>query len=169
MKKIDPKELNRNAIQMIGQQWMLVTSGQASHFNTMTASWGGMGFLWNKPVVFIFVRPERYTDEFIEEYQCFTLSFLGEGQRHALKVCGSQSGRDTDKVKDAGLIPLATEDGNVYFEGSEIVLECKTLYKDSMQAECFIDKNPLEKWYGEHEGALHKIYVAEIVQAWVQE
>ncbi|MCD8186883.1 MAG: flavin reductase, partial [Rikenellaceae bacterium] len=74
-------------------------------FNTMTASWGAMGFLWNKPVAFVFVRPERYTFEFMEEYSAFTLSFMGKDQRHALKVCGSQSGRDSDKIADAGLKP----------------------------------------------------------------
>lgn len=168
MQKINPKELDRNAIQLIGEQWMLVTAGSEKHFNTMTASWGGMGFLWNKPVAFVFVRPERYTFEFMEEYEMFTLTFPGAGQRHALKVCGSQSGRNTDKVADAGLTPLITEQGNVCFEGAEIVLECRTLYADFMKEDKFTDDGPLMKWYGEHEGGLHKIYVAEIVNAWIK-
>ena len=66
MEKIDPAWITENFISLIGREWMLVTAGDASRFNTMTASWGGVGYLWNKPVVFVFVRPERYTFEFIE-------------------------------------------------------------------------------------------------------
>ena len=169
MKKIDPKELDRNAIELIGQQWMLVTAGKENHFNTMTASWGGLGFLWNKPVAFVFVRPERYTFEFMEEYGMFTLSFMGSEYRKALALCGSKSGRDTDKVAEAGLKPLTSEQGNVWFDGAEIVLECRTLYADFLKSDQFTDDSPLEKWYGEHEGGLHKMYVAEIVNAWIKE
>ena len=168
MKKINPKDLDRNAIELIGQQWMLVTAGRENHFNTMTASWGTLGFLWNKPVAFVFVRPERYTFEFMEEYDTFTLSFMDADHRHALKVCGSQSGRNTDKIADAGLKPLTTEQGNVYFEGAEVVLECRTLYSDFLKEDKFTDGSPLMKWYGEHEGGLHKIYTAEILNAWIK-
>ena len=73
---------------------MLVTAGNATSFNTMTAAWGAMGYLWNRPVAFIFIRPERYTYEFIERNDGFTLSFLGEEHREAYKICGSHSGRD---------------------------------------------------------------------------
>ena len=168
MKKINPKELDRNPIQLIGEQWMLVTAGRGNHFNTMTASWGGLGFLWNKPVAFVFVRPERYTFEFMEEYDTFTLSFMDTDNRHALKVCGSQSGRDTDKIADAHLKPVITEQGNIYFEGAQIVLECRTLYSDMLKSDKFTDDSPLLKWYGDHEGGLHKMYVAEIINAWIK-
>lgn len=168
MKKIDPKELDRNVIEMIGQQWMLITAGQQSQFNTMTASWGMLGFLWNKPVATVFVRPERYTFEFMEEYDTFTLSFMGQEYRHALKVCGSQSGRDTDKISDAGLKPITTEQGNIYFEGAEIVVECRTMYTDFLKEDQFTDNSPLMKWYGEHEGGLHKMYIAEVLNTWIK-
>lgn len=168
MKQINPKEIDRNAVQLIGDQWMLVTAGKKERFNTMTANWGGLGFLWVKPVAFVFVRPERYTFEFMEEHDTFTLSFMGPEYRKALNVCGSQSGRDTDKIADAGLKPLATEQGNVYFEGAEIVLECRTMYGDFFKSDQFTDDSPLMKWYGEHQGGLHKMYIAEIVNAWVK-
>ena len=128
MEKIDPAWITENIISLIGREWMLVTAGDASRFNTMTASWGGVGYLWNKPVVFVFVRPERYTFEFIERCDCFTLSFLCEEYREAYKVCGSRSGRDTDKVKEAGLVPFVTPLGNVTFEQSRLTLECRKLY-----------------------------------------
>jgi flavin reductase (DIM6/NTAB) family NADH-FMN oxidoreductase RutF len=166
MKKIDPKELTPNVIELIGHQWMLVTPGRINHFNTMTASWGGVGFLWNKPVVHVYVRPERYTFEFMEAYDTFTLSFLAPGHRKALNICGSQSGRDTDKVTDAGLHPATTEAGNVYFEEAGIVLECRTLYADFLKSDHFLEPGTYEKWYGPQIGGLHKMYVAEIVNAY---
>ena len=100
--RIDPKELNQNVFSMIGEQWMLVTAGTAERCNTMTASWGGLGVLWGKPVATVYIRPQRYTLEFVEREDCFTLSFFGEEYRKALALCGSKSGRDVDKVKECG-------------------------------------------------------------------
>lgn len=105
MERIDPARLAENFIELIGREWMLVTAGSPEKFNTMTASWGGAGFLWNRPVAFVFVRPERYTYEFMERETCFTLSFLGHGDREAYRICGSKSGRRIDKAAEAGLTP----------------------------------------------------------------
>ena len=91
MKPIAIKDLSENFFEVIGKEWMLVTAGNKDHFNTMTASWGGIGFLWNKPVVYVFIRPERYTFEFIEKSEYFTLSFLGEENRAIHKICRSKS------------------------------------------------------------------------------
>ena len=123
MTKIDPKQIDENVIRLIGSQWMLVTAGNPAHFNTMTASWGGLGFLWNRPVAFVFIRPQRYTFQFAEENSGLTLSFFGEEYRDALKICGSRSGRDTDKVAEAGLTPEPTPGGNVAFGEASLVLE----------------------------------------------
>lgn len=100
--RIDPKELDQNVFSMIGEQWMLVTAGTVERCNTMTASWGGLGVLWGKPVATVYIRPQRYTLEFVEREDCFTLSFFGEEYRKALALCGSKSGRDVDKVKECG-------------------------------------------------------------------
>ena len=168
MKRIDPSALSDNYIQMIGKEWMLVAAGDSEKFNMMTASWGGVGFLWNKPVVFVFIRPERYTFEFMERKDYFTLSFLGEKHRDVYKICGSKSGRDIDKVKATGVHPYFTEAGNVLFKEAHLSLECKKLYTDMIKPENFLDKSCLDKWYGEH-GNLHKLYVAEIVNMWTEE
>lgn len=82
------------------------STGTQEKFNMMTASWGGTGVLWAKPVAFIFIRPERYTYQFIEEGETLTLSFLGEEHKDIHKICGSKSGRDIDKVAATGLKPL---------------------------------------------------------------
>ena len=116
MRKIEAKNIDKNVIKLIGQDWMLVTAGDQEKFNMMTASWGSMGYLWNKPVVMVFVRPQRYTFEFTEKKDEFTLSFFDEKYRHALNVCGSVSGRNVNKVQESGLTPYFTEAGNPAFE-----------------------------------------------------
>lgn len=161
---IKPAAITENFIKLIGSDWMLVTAGKKEHFNTMTASWGGVGFLWNKPVVFVFIRPQRYTFGFIEPEPMFTLSFFTEAYRSALQLCGTKSGRDTDKVAETGLTPMATANGNMFFREAKCVLECKKLYTDDLRPEDFLDKSLAEQWYPAKD--YHKMYVAEIVNAW---
>ncbi len=169
MKPIAIKDLSENFIETISKEWMLVTAGTPDSFNTMTANWGGVGYLWNKPVVFVFVRPERYTFEFTEKCDCFTLSFLGNENKHIHKICGSKSGREVDKVKETGLKSIVTESGNITFEQSRLTLECRKLYSGVMNEESFIDANSLKQWYNESYGSLHHIYVAEITGVWTKE
>lgn len=168
MKKSDITALAKeDAFDLIGKQWMLVTAGDKQKFNTMTASWGGIGWLWNKPVAFIFIRPERYTHEFIEAGDQLTLSFYDEQYRKALQICGSKSGRDTDKVTEAQLNPVETENGAMSFAEAKLTLECKKLFKMTMQEGNFIDKELLSRWYGEGKGNLHDVYVVEIENVYV--
>ena len=164
MKKTELKALaNENAFDLIGKEWMLVTSGTKEKFNTMTASWGGIGWLWNRPVAFVFIRPERYTHEFIERESRLTLSFYREDCRGILQFCGSKSGRDVDKVKETGLKPVALESGAMTFEQARLTLDCRKLFKSPMAEANFIDKSILEKWYGSQPGgSLHDVYVVEI-------
>lgn len=167
MKVIDITALDENFIRTIGKEWMLVTAGGRDGFNTMTASWGGTGWLWNRPVVFVFVRPERYTYGFMEQNPSFTLSFLEEENRNILTFCGTKSGRDTDKVKETGLKPVFTDSGNVLFEQSRLSLECRKLFKVRMDECNFLDKSIVERWYGVKEGGFHEMYIAEIERAYL--
>ena len=125
MEKINVKELNDNVFETIGKEWMLVCAGNKDHFNMMTASWGCLGWLWNKPVAVVFIRPERFTHGIIEENEFMTLSFLGHSEeaRKIYNFCGSKSGRDFDKVKETGLIPVETDNGSIAFEQSRLTLE----------------------------------------------
>ncbi len=166
MKQIAIQELTDNFIESIGKEWMLVTAGHIGSFNTMTASWGGVGFIWNKPVVFVFIHPERYTYEFTEKNEHLTLSFLGEENKAIHKICGSRSGRDTDKVAETGLKPLPTKRGNVIYEQGRLQLECHILYKQSLEKDNFLSKELYQRWYENGHGNLHQMYVAEIVDAW---
>lgn len=168
MKKIEISNCSENFFNTIGKEWMLITAGNKEKFNTMTANWGGIGYLWNKPVVFIFVRPERYTFEFVEKNAFFTLSFLGEEHKEIHKICGSKSGKDTDKIKTSGLIPIFNESENIFFEQARLSLECKKLYSDSIKENNFTDLDLFEKWYTT-KGNPHKMYVAEITGMWIKE
>ncbi len=168
MKKISVSELKDNMFDAIGKEWMLVTAGTPEKFNMMTASWGGTGILWGKPVAFIFIRPERYTYEFIEKGDTLTLSFLGEAHRDIHKICGSQSGRDIDKVAASGLKPYVTENGNIAYEQARLILECKKLYADFIDADNFVDKLLISRWYEEGHGGFHKMYILEIQNVLVE-
>ena len=162
MRIIDPKELNRNVFSAIGEQWMLITAGTADRCNTMTASWGGLGILWGAPAATCYIRPQRYTKEFVDREEYFTLAFFGEEHRKALQLCGSKSGRDTDKVKECGFTVKAAECGAPYFEEAELVLVCRKRFAQPMDPDN-IPREIKEKWYPEKD--YHTLYIGEIIEA----
>ena len=143
-RKISPEALEGNAFQMIGRDWMLVTATDSNgDANTMTASWGGVGVLWNEPVAFVFVRPQRHTHKFTESGDVLTLSFFGGAQRDALVYCGRVSGRDEDKFKGSGLTPVKLG-AAVGFEEATAVLVCRKLYADVIKKDAFTDASLLK-------------------------
>lgn len=160
-KTVPPELLEGNVFKLIGKDWMLITAGDAGAFNTMTASWGGLGVLWRHPVATIYIRPQRYTRQFVEKHEHFSLSFFGGGQREALTLCGAKSGRDTDKVKEAGLTPVFS-DGTVYFEQAELVLICKKIYSQDLDPSRFLDSS-IDANYAA--GDYHRMYIGQIVKA----
>ena len=104
-REINAEELSFNPFDKIGKEWMLITAGDEAKHNTMTASWGGLGIMWGKKVATVYIRPQRYTKEFVDQNERFTISFYKEEYRKALSICGSKSGRDCEKEKEAGLTP----------------------------------------------------------------
>jgi flavin reductase (DIM6/NTAB) family NADH-FMN oxidoreductase RutF len=164
MKVIDPREIKDNMFKLIADDWMLITAGDIASFNTMTASWGAFGELWHKKVCFCFVRPVRYTYEFMERAQRFTLSFYDESYRDALSFCGKVSGRDVNKVKQTGLTPVQTESGVVYFGESRLVFECKKIYTADITPERFLSSD-IHECYPKKD--YHRMYVGEIVNCLV--
>ena len=163
-KQVDIQAAMSNPIGQIGSDWMLVTSGSVSKFNMMTASWGAAGFMWNKPVVFVFIRTNRFTFEFMENNPSFTVSFFNADKKKILSFCGSHSGRDVDKASACGLTAFQTPCGSVAFEESKLYFECRKMYAQQMHASSFIDKEALDKWYSKD--PMHKMYVAEILGAY---
>ena len=143
----------------LDKQWALLTAGNEEKFNSMTVSWGGMGTIWGKPVVTVYVRPNRYTYEFTEAGEDFTLSFYGEEYKKALGVMGSKSGRDIDKVKETGLTPVKAGASMSYAE-AETTLVLKKLYAQDMDA-TQIPKDAWDKFFTND--PVHRMYICEVV------
>lgn len=165
-REIDITGENLNPFDKIGKQWFLVSAGNKESFNTMTASWGFMGVMWNKNCVITAVRPQRYTKEFIDREELFTISFFSEKYRDALKFCGANSGRDCDKMKETGLVPVEL-DSTVSFEQAETVLVCRKLYAQEMKENCFVLPEVCDKNYPSED--FHTAYYGEIIKAYVNE
>ena len=149
-----------NPFTKIGKEWALVTAGSREKANTMTVSWGGVGVLWGKNVAFIFVRDSRYTKEFIDANEFFSITFLSGQYRDALNYCGSHSGRDEDKFAAAGLT-LATRHNIHYVDEGNFVLLCEKMSATSITEDSFLLPEIKEKWY--KDGDMHTMYVAEII------
>ncbi|WBY63832.1 MAG: Flavin-Reduct domain-containing protein [Thermocaproicibacter melissae] len=165
-KETDLNSLKFNPFTMINDEWMLLTAGNEQKCNTMTVSWGSLGILWNKPVATVYVRPTRYTLEFLEREDTFSLCVLPKDYRAALNYCGTHSGRDGDKIKAAGLTTVY-DNGTPYFSEAKLVLVCKKLYKQDFDPACFIDKSLDAANYPKHD--YHKMFIGSIEKVLVKE
>ncbi len=166
-KEISVNELDMNIFSAVNDEWMLVTAKNSSgEINTMTASWGGFGIMWNKPVCVAVIRPQRHTFKFAEDSQMLTLSFLEDGNREALKICGTRSGRDCDKISEAGLTPIHG-DGWSAFAEAKTVFVGRIIYKDFVKEDGFIDKSIIDSKYPARD--YHKAYVCEIEKVFIKE
>ncbi len=165
-KAIKPTEITDNTFKLLDKDWMLVTAGNLEDFNTMTASWGHLGILWNLPIAIAYIRPQRYTYEFVNKYEDYTLTFFTEAYRSALKFCGSRSGRDYDKIAETGLTPIQTQRGNVIFQEARLVLECRKIYEDDLKKGNFLVPEIAEKHYPKND--FHRFYMGEIINVLVK-
>lgn len=162
---IKPEELTKNPFTMIGKEWLLITAEKEGNINTMTASWGGVGIMWGKTVATIYVRPQRYTKEFLDAADTFSLSVLDSDQRKTLSYLGTVSGRSEDKIAKAGL-RVMHEGDTPYFGEANTVLVCRKLYAQEMKPENFIDRSCDTKWYPEKD--YHTMYIAQIEKVLVR-
>ena len=160
LREMHPEEVKDNPFTLIGKDGMLVTAGEPASFNTMTASWGGLGVLWGKNVCFSVIRPVRYTYAFIERSDAYTLCFFEDRYKDALTLCGTKSGRDTDKVAETGLTPVLN-DGPIYFEEARLVFQCRKLYFQDIIPAHFKDR-AIDAFYPQKD--YHRLYVGEITR-----
>ncbi|HFL2478140.1 TPA: flavin reductase [Clostridioides difficile] len=165
-REVKIEELQFNPFTKIGKEWLLITAGDSEKFNTMTASWGGVGVYWGKNVVTTYIRPQRYTKEFVDSNDIFTVAFFDETYREALNICGTISGRDINKIEKAGLTPYFVDD-TVAFEEANMIIVCKKLYHGNMPPENFDAKENDKKWYPEKD--YHTMYISEIIKVLVKE
>ncbi len=159
-REIAPAEMGGDVFTRIGKQWMLVGAGNENNHNMMTASWGGLGVLWNKPVSTVYIRPSRYTLGFVEREDYYALCFFDEAYREALTFCGRHSGRDHDKCAETGLTPRFDE-AAPYFEEAQLVLICRKLYAQDMDPSLFLDERIEDNYHG---ADYHRVYIGEIVK-----
>lgn len=159
MKEILHENFNENSFNLIGNDWLLLTAEKEGKVNTMTASWGGLGILWNKKVAYIFIRPQRYTKEFVDSADRLSISVLPNNYRKELGYLGRVSGRDEDKISKANLT-VKEYDDVPYFEEARLTMTCKKLYAQELKEECFIDKDIIDKCYPQKD--YHTMYVVEI-------
>ena len=164
-KEINVRELKDNFVKMISNDWALLTAGTKDNFNTMTVSWGGIGELWGKDVCFVFVRPQRYTYEFMEKNDYFSLSFFGGEYKKELGICCSKSGRDIDKMAETGFLPVDFENAVGYEQAKGNVVLKKLAYQD-MKPDGFIDESIMNNYANND---FHRVYVGEIVKVVVEE
>lgn len=166
MKKLSGiKDVKENIVKLLDDDWGLVSACDGDKWNTMTVSWGGVGELWGKDVVFAFIRPQRYTKQFMDKSDFFTLSFFDKKYRDALKICGSKSGADCDKTALAGLKGVFDGD-TVYPDKARLVIKCRKLACQKMDNTCFIDKSIEENYRA---GDYHYVYVGEITEVLTEE
>jgi len=162
-RKLEPSQINLNTFSLIHDDWFLLSAGELTSFNTMTASWGGFGILWNKPVVFCFVRPHRFTYQFIESSDTFTLSFFSEKYRDALRLCGKVSGKQVDKIKSTGLKPFESPAKSVFYEQADLMIECRKMYFSDLDPANFIHPSIKENY---PKNDYHRMYIGEILSCY---
>lgn len=160
MRRLEIKELNANMTELLEQRWTLLTAADGEGCNPMTVSWGGIGRLWNLPVVTVYVRPQRYTKSLMDAEQYFSLTFLPEEMHEVAAFCGAKSGRDVDKVKECGLT-VRRDERAPYFAEGELTFICRKVYEQDMAGECFVDPTVEEKNYPGKD--YHRMYVGEIL------
>lgn len=165
-KQVDIKTLSDNPVKLFADDWMVVTAGDKSDYNLMTISWGNLGNLWNYPTATIYVRSSRHTFTYMNREKYFTICAFDEQYRDKLKVIGSKSGRDINKVAATGLTPRYTELGNVYYDEARLVIECEKVYFDDFEPKNLLDPKVVEIYRGEP--ALHRIFVGKILNVWVK-
>lgn len=141
-------------------RWALVCAGTAEKHNAMTISWGGMGTLWGKPVVTVYVKPCRYTYQFMNDNEYFTVNFFPEEYRKALTVMGSLSGKYTDKETEAGLKVKDLGEA-VTFEEASVTMVCRKIYWQDLDP-ANMPAEVVKKQYVTE--APHRMFIGEVVE-----
>lgn len=167
---ISPEEITDNIFKLVGKDFTVITAGKESHFNSMTASWGGVGILFNKPVVWSMLRANRYTLEIIKKEQTYTLSFFPDEYKEQVLFFGSKSGRNTDKMKETTLTPIQTPNGNMTYKEARLVLECKIIELTTVSPDDYYTQEAKDFIIGGYNEAkeYHKLVFGDITNVWIK-
>ena len=162
MKEIKIKDFITQPVDIWFKKWFLLTAGNREHYNTMAVAWGSIGGMWNLPFAQVVVRPTRFTYEFINRYDTFTLCTFPEQYRETVNFLGTRSGRDSDKIKESGLtvIPSTRVEAPAFRE-ADLILECKKIYWQDMNPEHFLDDR-IQRNYPDRD--YHRIFFGRILK-----
>ena len=175
-KEIELDDLKINPMTMFGKEWCLITAGnQDNGYNGMTIAWGHIGAIWDRktekgkqiiPTACVYIRPQRYTKQFFEREELFTISAFDSQYKRALGYMGSHSGRDENKIENAHLTPLFI-DGTTAYQEAKMIFVCKKIYKSPLLEAGFISKDIVEENYPQRD--FHDMYIGEILKVYVKE
>ena len=161
---MDLKNFKLAPLYAIDQEWAVLTAGKKENFNSMTISWGGLGTIWNKPVVTVYVKPIRYTYEFMENNEYFTISFYNKEYKEDLAILGSKSGRDSNKVSLTKLTPEFLEK-SVSFKEAKLTIVCKKIYFQDMDIKNIdinsVTQKEVDRFYKTEPA--HRMYIGEVI------
>ena len=164
-RKIIPiKELELRPFAAWDDMWFLLTAGEnrPGQFNSMTVSWGALGWIWGRPLAIVVVRPQRHTRQFIDRFDTFSLCTFPEAHRRTLNMLGTLSGRDSDKMNRCGLTPIAlSQIACPGFEEAELILECRKTYFSNLDPQHFLADFIAPNYKGDY----HRMYFGEVVAA----
>ncbi len=159
---MNKKEMIDKIFELWDKQWLLLTAGDfAKDYNAMTVAWGSFGVMWGRPFAQVVVRPTRYTFEFMEKYDSFTLCGFAPEYKKTLRLLGTMSGRDGDKIARAGITPVASQKiAAPGFAEADLTIECRKIYWQDFDPQHFLDAG-IEKNYPGKD--YHRVYFGEIL------
>ncbi len=163
-KEVNIRDIDKSAVKMISDEWALVTASADGVTNSMTVSWGGIGEIWGKDVVYIFIRPQRYTYELLEKTDVFSMSFFGGEYKKELTYFGRNSGRDVNKYEATGFSTVTLGSAECV-EQAKVNLVCRKLAYQDIDPKGFIDESIENNYNGDY----HRVYIAEIVKTYIAE
>ncbi|RVU97477.1 flavin reductase family protein [Coriobacteriales bacterium OH1046] len=162
--EVDPRKFDESIFDLLDRSWGLAMAGTApEHCNAMTIGWGQIGMFWGRPASTVFIRESRFTKEFIDACDTFSVAFLPPELHGKHKVFGTMSGRDVDKTELTGLTPIMI-DGTPLYEESMLVFLCRKAYVDTVDHKNFVDETAYRRYYdrGADRDDWHSMYIAYV-------
>ncbi|MDR1096778.1 MAG: flavin reductase [Tannerella sp.] len=167
---IEAKDIPGDVFTHVGSDYTVITAGNPSHYNSMVASWGGWGILFNRPATWCFLRSSRYTLELIRREQTYTMTYFDGAYREDIMLFGTKSGRDTEKMKESKLTSVQTPAGNMTYKEARLIIECKLVEITTVSPDDFHTEEGRKFITEAHAetGDYHKTVFGEITAVWLR-
>jgi flavin reductase (DIM6/NTAB) family NADH-FMN oxidoreductase RutF len=167
---IEAKDIPGDVFTHVGTDYTVITAGNPEHYNSMVASWGGWGILFNQPSTWCFLRSSRYTLELMRKEQTYTMTYFDEAYKEDIILFGMKSGRDTDKMKESQLTSVQTPAGNMTYKEARLILECKLTEVTTVSPGDFYTEEGRQFITDAHAETndYHKLVFGEITAVWLR-